>query len=139
MLAVLALEQSAGRLRIRPAAVTVTSETMQTLHRDAITAGFGVPIVNSFGSTEGLVGTTPPNDPVFTFAGDACVTELVDRDDQPVPLGTPADAVLVTNLYNHVQPLIRYRLDDRFVDRGPVPDHEPAGRGDRTRRRRPGV
>lgn len=123
MLAVLALEQAAGRLRIRPATVTVSSETMQAGHRDAIAAGFGVPIVNSFGSTEGLVGATPPNDPVFTFASDACITELVDADDQPVAPGTQADAVLVTNLYNLVQPLIRYRLDDRFVDRGPVPEH----------------
>ena len=123
MLAVLALEQSSGRLRIRPAAVTVISETLQAAHRDAIAAGFGVPIVDSFGSTEGLVGATPPDDPVFTFASDACITELVDANDQPVPPGTPADAVLVTNLYNHVQPLIRYRLDDQFVDRGPSPDH----------------
>ncbi|HKA67569.1 MAG TPA: hypothetical protein VKG85_00480 [Actinomycetes bacterium] len=135
MLAVLALEQSARRLRIRPAAITVTSETLQTAHRDAIGAGFGgAPIVNSFGSTEGLVGATPPNDQVFTFASDACITELVDANDRPVPPGTSSDAVLVTNLYNRIQPLIRYRLDDQFVDRGSVPGHghlraEVTGRG----------
>jgi len=123
MLALLAHEQAAGRLRIQPAIVTVTSETLQEIQRDAIATGFGAPIVNSFGSTEGLVGATPPNDPVFTFASEACITELVDVDDQPVPPGTPADAVLVTILYNRVQPLIRYRLDDQFVDRGPHPDH----------------
>jgi phenylacetate-coenzyme A ligase PaaK-like adenylate-forming protein len=36
-----------------------------------------------------------------------------------------ADKVLVTNLYNHTQPLIRYELTDRFVE---VPGPHPDGR-----------
>src|SRR4030095_1407495 len=31
------------------------------------------------------------------------------------PLGTPSAHILLTNLCNRVQPLIRYRLDDRFT------------------------
>jgi phenylacetate-coenzyme A ligase PaaK-like adenylate-forming protein len=32
-----------------------------------------------------------------------------------VPDGTPSAKVLLTNLYNHSQPLIRYELTDQFT------------------------
>jgi phenylacetate-CoA ligase len=41
--------------------------------------------------------------------------ELVDAGNQPVPAGTPSAKVLVTNLYNVLQPLIRYELGDSFA------------------------
>jgi hypothetical protein len=49
------------------------------------------------------------------FATDMCIVELVDDDNQPVADGTPSAKVLVTNLHNHTQPLIRYELTDRFI------------------------
>ncbi len=38
-------------------------------------------------------------------------------------MGVEADHVLVTNLANHVQPLIRYRLDDRMTPLPSAPEH----------------
>lgn len=116
VLAQLAAEQTAGRLHIRPMSVTSTSETCTPELRAAIRAGFPLPLVDTFGTTEGLVGATPPDDDVFDFAEDGCIVELVDADDRPVPPGTPSDAVLVTVLENRLQPLIRYRLTDTFVE-----------------------
>jgi phenylacetate-coenzyme A ligase PaaK-like adenylate-forming protein len=49
--------------------------------------------------------------------------EFVDEHDQPVEAEQPADAILVTNLMNTVQPLIRYRVDDRFVQQPAVQEH----------------
>jgi phenylacetate-CoA ligase len=115
VLAQLAAERRSGRLRIAPVSVTSTSETLRPDLRAAIQAGFGVPLVNVFGSSEGLAGASAPDDPWLVFADDTCIVELVDEDDQPVPPGTPSSSILVTNLYNHVQPLIRYRIEDRFV------------------------
>jgi phenylacetate-coenzyme A ligase PaaK-like adenylate-forming protein len=46
-----------------------------------------------------------------------CIIELVDEDNRPVADGTPSAKVLVTNLHNRTQPLIRYELTDRFVRR----------------------
>lgn len=112
VLARLAAEQRAGRLRIRPMMVTSTSETLTPELRAAIREGFGVPIVNTFGSTEGLVGTSAPDDEDLVFAEDGCIVELVDERHRPVPPGAPSAAVLVTNLENHLQPLIRYELTD---------------------------
>ena len=52
---------------------------------------------------------------MLSFASDMCIAELVDQDNQPVPDGTPSAKVLLTNLYNHTQPLIRYELTDQFT------------------------
>ena len=124
MLALLAAEQRAGRLRIAPAAVTASSEQLTDENRAAIAAAFGVPVTDQFASTEGLAGRSDPAGRVLTFATDMCIAELVDADNKPVPPGTAADKVLVTNLHNHTQPLIRYELTDRFVRH----QDDPAGR-----------
>lgn len=115
-LARLAAERRAGRLRIAPVAVTCSSETCTPELRAEISAGFGVPVVDAFASTEGLVGATVPDGDVLTLAEDGCVVELVDAVNRPVPPGTPSAKVLVTNLYNRVQPLIRYELADSMVE-----------------------
>jgi phenylacetate-coenzyme A ligase PaaK-like adenylate-forming protein len=115
MLVRLADERRAGRLRIAPRLLSSTSESLHPHLRAAISEGFGAPVVDIFGSTEGLVGTSAPDDDVLVFNSDVCITELVDENDQPVRPGTPSAKVLVTNLSNHVQPLIRYVITDRFV------------------------
>ncbi|MFC5996655.1 phenylacetate--CoA ligase family protein [Pseudonocardia hispaniensis] len=123
ILARLAAEQRAGRLRIAPMSLTCSSETCTPELRSAITAGFGVPLIDTFASTEGLVGSSPPGEETIVFAEDGCVIELVDDHDRPVPPGTPSAKVLVTNLHNRVQPLIRYELTDRFVAEPPAAGH----------------
>jgi phenylacetate-CoA ligase len=112
MIGLLAHEQEAGRLRIAPRAVSVTSEALMVEDRHAIEGAFGVPVVNQFASGEGLVGASAPGEPAMTFASDMCIVELVDDD-----------RVLVTNLHNFTQPLIRYELTDRFVRQPDAPDH----------------
>jgi phenylacetate-coenzyme A ligase PaaK-like adenylate-forming protein len=119
----LADEQAAGRLRIEPAMVLTTSEQLTEDLSRRIAAGFGAPPANSYATSEGLTGSAPPADDVFTFAGDLAVVEFVDADDRPVPVGDPADHVLLTNLFNHTQPLIRYRLDDRMIECPPAEGH----------------
>jgi phenylacetate-CoA ligase len=122
-LALLAEEQRAGRLRIAPMAVTAMGELLTEENQAAIGAAFGVPLINQFTSTEGLVGHSDPGDRVLSFASDMCLVELVDDGNRPVPDGTPSAKVLVTNLHNRTQPLIRYELTDRFV-------RHPAAAGD---------
>ena len=123
MLVRLAAEQRAGRLHIRPMSVSSTSETLVSEARAAIAEAFGAPIVDIFGSSEGLVGTTAPDDDVLVFNSDLCIIELVDAENQPVPLGVPSAKILLTNLYNHTQPLIRYELTDSFVRQPDATDH----------------
>jgi phenylacetate-coenzyme A ligase PaaK-like adenylate-forming protein len=114
-LARLAAEALAGRLRIAPVAITSTSETLRPAYRTAISEAFRVPVVDLFASTEGLIGSSEPDGTVIALACDGCIVELVDEDNRPVPRGTPSARVLITNLYNRVQPLIRYQLSDSFT------------------------
>jgi phenylacetate-coenzyme A ligase PaaK-like adenylate-forming protein len=125
MLAVLAEEKRAGRLAITPLAVTASSELCPAQTRARIEAGFGVPIVDQFASTEGVVGASAPGEQPIVLASDLTLVELVDEQDRPVPPGTRAAKALVTNLFNRTQPLIRYELTDRLVEvpAGPEQGH----------------
>jgi phenylacetate-CoA ligase len=114
-LAQLGAERAADRLHISPQIVISVAETLTDVDRQAITDGFGAPVVNTFASTEGLVGSTDPGGTELTFAGDMCIAEPVDAAGNPVPAGMPSAKVLVTNLHNFSQPLIRYELGDSFT------------------------
>lgn len=90
-----------------------------------------------FGSSEGLIGVSPPDDPGIVLASDLCTIELVDEAGRPVPDGTPSHRTLVTNLFNPLQPLIRYELTDSMVRLPSVADNGHArvrvdGRSDET-------
>ncbi len=111
----LAGEQRAGRLRISPQAITAISELLPDADRIAIGAAFGVPPINQFVSTEGLVGQSAPGGAVLSFATDMCIVELVDERNRPIADDVASAKVLLTNLHNHTQPLIRYELTDHFV------------------------
>jgi phenylacetate-coenzyme A ligase PaaK-like adenylate-forming protein len=114
---------AAGGLSISPQSIVVTSEELRPDLHDRIVAGFGMPPSDSFASSEGLIANAPPGSREFVFASDAAIVEFVDVDDRPVDVGFDADHVLVTNLVNHVQPLIRYRIDDRMTPLPPARDH----------------
>jgi len=117
----LAREQRAGRLRLRLQSVISMSESITPAERVAVAEAFGVPVTDMFVSTEGLVGHSEPGGTVLTFASDTCLAECVDDQGRPVPDGVPSAKVLVTNLHNLTQPLIRYELTDRFTPAGTSP------------------
>lgn len=117
----LAAERRAGRLQIKPVSITAMGETVTAEDRATIEAAFGIPLITQFTSTEGLVGQSAPGDAVITFAGDTCIVEMVDADNRPAPERVEAAKVLITNLHNHTQPLIRYELTDRFIPHPPDP------------------
>ncbi len=123
MLARLAVEQDAGRLTIAPRMVNCTAEMLLPEFRAAIKGAFRAPITNTFATSEGLVGASIPDDQVITLATDSCLVELVDDAYRPVPPGVPSARVLITNLYNHLQPLIRYELGDSFTRQSDSPAH----------------
>jgi phenylacetate-CoA ligase len=115
--------QEAGRLTIAPRLVQSTAEALQPEFRTAISQAFGAPIYNTFATSEGLVGSSGPDEPAITMGTDSCIVEPVDAAGRPVPPGTASAKVLVTNLYNHLQPLIRYELSDSFTRHPDDPSH----------------
>jgi len=123
MLARLSAEARAGRLQIKPSQVSSTSETLLPEIRSALSQAFGVPVFDVFACTEGLVGKTGPDTDVLVFNTDMCIVELVDADNRPVTPGVPSTKVLITNLYNLTQPLIRYELTDTFIRQPDAAEH----------------
>ena len=118
----LAEEQQAGRLRIAPEVVSTSSELRTREATDRIAAAFGVQPFDLYGTTEGLWGSSCESHAGMHLYEDMCVVENVDDDGRPVPAGERGARLLVTNLFNLVQPLIRFELPDVMtLDPEPCP------------------
>src|SRR4029453_5571480 len=83
---------------------------------------FGVRPFNLFGSTEGLFGLECEHHQGIHLFEDTTLVETVAPDGQPGPPGQPGARLLVTNLYNLVQPLLRLEVTDLVtLDPDPCP------------------
>ena len=77
---------------------------------------------NAYGCTEGLWGSECEHHRGIHLFEDTTLVENVDAEGQPVPAGQPGARLLVTNLYNRVQPLLRLELTDLVtLDPDPCP------------------
>ena len=104
--------QLEGRLRIRPAVVASGGDWLAPTARGRIEAAFGRPVRQNYGASE-----FPPlgwdcAQGAIHVGADWAIVEPVDANGRLVPAGTPSVSVLLTNLANYVQPLIRYDLGD---------------------------
>jgi phenylacetate-coenzyme A ligase PaaK-like adenylate-forming protein len=115
VLGLLAEEQEASRLRIAPAAVWAGGEMLGQASHAAIERAFRAPLVNEYGASECLCIAWACNEGWLHVNADWVVAEPVDRQGEPVAPGETSHTVLITNLANRVQPIIRYDLGDRVV------------------------
>jgi phenylacetate-CoA ligase len=112
----LADEQAAGRLTIRPRNILSTAEVLSDAARARFRAAWGADLYDTYVMTEtGLIGAECPQRGGIHISEDLVVVESVDDHHQPVPHGTAGAKVLVTNLTNYAQPLIRYEVPDRIT------------------------
>jgi phenylacetate-coenzyme A ligase PaaK-like adenylate-forming protein len=122
----LAEEQIAGRLRIAPKAASFSSEAVTADVRRRVRQAWGIEPMSGYAATEApAIATSSPEHAELEIADDVVVIEIVDDDGKPVAPGRPGARVLLTNLINYAQPLIRYELTDSVVE-SPLPN--PAGR-----------
>jgi phenylacetate-coenzyme A ligase PaaK-like adenylate-forming protein len=111
----LAAERRAGRLRIRPRELWLGGEQLAETARRAIAEAFDCPVRQSYGASECLaIGWECPAGALH-LNSDWVVLEPVDRALRPVPPGTPSHTVLLTNLANRVQPILRHDLGDSIT------------------------
>jgi phenylacetate-CoA ligase len=132
---ILAGEQLAGRLRIRPRFGLYGAEPLTPVIRRCIREAWGYQPASIYAATEALaIGSSTPADECLEISEDLLVVEVVDQHDRPVPPGTPGAKVLVTNLVDYAQPLIRYELSDvvTLAD-GPTRPGAPTGGSPRSR------
>jgi phenylacetate-CoA ligase len=108
----LATEQAAGRLRLDLDEIWTGGEQLSEPARYRIEQTFGCRVRNGYGASEFMAIAWDCGHGALHVNSDWVVLEPVDAQYRAVPLGTPSHTVLLTNLANHVQPLIRYDLGD---------------------------
>lgn len=120
----LAREQEAGRLRIKPVLIIASAEGLAPEEYDRISKAFDAKVGNLYGSTELGDAAFSCTEGWLHVNADWVVLEPVDADYRPVPPGERSHTVLVSNLANRVQPILRYDLGDSVLQR---PDPCPCG------------
>ena len=120
----LAGEQEAGRLQIHPALMTLSAEGLPDREYRRIAVAFRTKVRDGYAATEC---------PFLSYSceyfwkhvnEDWLVFEPVDGEYRPVAPGKESYTVLLSNLANRVQPILRYDLGDSILLR---PDPCPCG------------
>jgi phenylacetate-CoA ligase len=118
----LAAEQQAGRLRLAPQILVTAAELRTPEMTQRLQDAFGVRPFDVYGCTEGLFGSECDHHHGIHLFEDTTLVENVDADGRPVAAGQPGARLLVTNLYNLVQPLLRLEVTDLVtLDPDPCP------------------
>jgi len=113
VLALLAEEQRLGRLDIRPKAVVTSSELRTEPMTEHIRRAWGVEPFNCLGLTEtGIIAIDCAEHAGLHVFEDLGIIEVVDAENRPVSNGVPGAKALVTNLWNRVQPIVRFEVSD---------------------------
>jgi len=115
MLALLAEEQEAGRLHIKPSVLWSGGENLGAPEREHLSRIFGSTLLEEYGASECMSIAFGCRDGGLHVNADWVILEPVDERYRPVPEGVASHTTLLTNLANHVQPIIRYDLGDSIT------------------------
>lgn len=111
--AVLADFAARGALHFQPKEVWTGGETLSAAVRRRVEQALGCTVRNSYGASEFLsMGWECARGQLHANT-DWVILEPIDERGQAVPAGQLSYSTLLTNLANHVQPLIRYDLGDQ--------------------------
>lgn len=124
MARLLASEQEAGRLQIQPVLMALAAEGLPIHEYGRIANVFQTKVGNSYAATECPFLSYSCEHNWLHVNADWVVFEPVDANHRPVPRGTQSHTVLLTNLGNRIQPILRYDLGDSILER---PDPCPCG------------
>lgn len=108
-------ELKAGNLKLKGDLEQMTniSEPLPEAIAQRVEKAFGVHITNIYSMAECMALTCGCQATHGSHLNDELAfLEVVDADNRPVPNGTAGSKVLLTNLYNLAQPIIRYEIDD---------------------------
>ncbi|HAL15911.1 MAG TPA: CoF synthetase [Anaerolineaceae bacterium] len=138
--AMLAAESAAGRLDIHPLVLTSLGEGLDGTARMQIETAFSDgQLVDIYAASEFPYIGFECSEHWLHANSDWVLLEPVDKDNQPVPAGEPSTNVLLTNLANRIQPILRYSLGDSITFKpepcpcgNPLPAFRVAGRTDET-------
>lgn len=136
-LALLAGEQMAGRLHLRPVVVELAGESSGPQERARIAEAFGGAVHDAYAASEFTPLAYDCARGWLHVNSDWAILEPVGADYGPTLAGEYSHTVLLTNLANRVQPIIRYDLGDSVLAKSgpcecgnPLPAIRVAGRRD---------
>ncbi|HDH96152.1 MAG TPA: phenylacetate--CoA ligase family protein [Proteobacteria bacterium] len=102
-----------GQLKLDPILINVASEYFDPATEALCQKAFPKTIIGEvYGTTECVPMARRCGDGRLHVISEACIIEPVDENDNPVGFGEPSHHILLTNLFNYTQPLIRYRVSD---------------------------
>jgi len=114
--ALLAAEQLAGRLNIRPRIISTHSETLSAGMAAIMEMAWDHAPLDHYGLSEHPnCGCACSYRAGLHLFEDLFIAEVVDDRNRPVPAGEQGFKLLLTNLYNFTQPLIRYEVSDMLT------------------------
>ncbi|WP_144662955.1 phenylacetate--CoA ligase family protein [Paenarthrobacter nicotinovorans] len=108
----LASEQEAGRLHIRPALVVLSAEGLPVGEYERMATAFAAKVRQGYAATECPFLSYSCQEEWLHVNSDWAILEPVDANHRPVPPGQQSHTVLLSNLANRVQPVLRYDLGD---------------------------
>jgi len=115
MLSVMADELEAGRLMIEPTALWSGGEELPPFERERLSQAFACPVHEEYAASECMNIAFSCSEGSLHLHADWVILEPVDERGRILPPGQPSASTLLTNLANHVQPLIRYQLGDSIT------------------------
>lgn len=117
VISMLADEKEAGRLRIDPVLVQPAGESLKANEYERIKKAFDCKIGNAYAATECPFIASSCEHGWMHVDSDWVLLEPVEADYTPTPAGQTSHTVLVSNLANLVQPVLRYDLGDSVLMR----------------------
>jgi len=111
----LAEEQLKGHINIKPTEIICSGDMLTDFMRNEIKRAFGIEPTNVYGACEALgMAAECKSHNKFHLFNDYYNFEVLDKDLKPVLPGNSGNLVL-TNLFNYTQPLIRYKMNDEIT------------------------
>jgi phenylacetate-CoA ligase len=116
MLTRLVGEARAGRLQIQPRRILTMAEPLLAETRRAAEETWQAPVANMWGTSEaGVTAIGCYKGTGMHLTEDLLIVEPVDADGNAVPAGVRSHKVYVTNLFNPLMPLVRYKISDEVT------------------------
>lgn len=112
VLSLLAREQLADRLALKPAILVSGGETLDAEEKDLIEGAFDCHLYNVYACSECDYVAFGCEHGWLHINADWVILEPIENDGSPTPPGKPSVSTLLTNLANKAQPIIRYDLKD---------------------------
>lgn len=111
----LAAEQEKGALHIHPAIIMTGGELLTDDVRSHLSQVFGCYVQTNYSCTEGGTMACECTEQHFHINDDWVILEAVDENNKPVPFGQQSAKILITNLANFIQPIIRFEVTGRVI------------------------